>query len=57
MTDPKKEISQLQEEMDTARQEVKTQRKGEVLAQTATRSQNSSLDYVITGAGMLVVLG
>ena len=57
MTDPKKEISQLQEEMDTARQEAQKQSNGEVLAQTATRPQNTSLDYVITGAGMLVVLG
>jgi len=57
MTDPNKEISQLQEEMDTARQEAKKQTKGEDLAQTAIRPQNTSLDYVITGAGMLVVLG
>ena len=57
MSDPNKEITQLQEEMDAARQEAKKQSKGEVLAQTATRLQNTSLDYVITGAGMLVVLG
>ena len=57
MSNPKKEITQLQEEMDAARQEAKKQSKGEVLAQTATRLQNTSLDYVITGAGMLVVLG
>ena len=57
MSDPKKEITKLQEEMDAARQEAKKQSKGEVLAQTATRLQNTSLDYVITGAGMLVVLG
>jgi len=43
--------------MDTARQEAKKQIKGEDLAQTAIRPQNTSLDYVITGAGMLVVLG
>ena len=57
MTDPQKEISQLQEEMDVARREAKQSGNDTALAQATPRSQNTSLDYVITGAGMLVVLG
>ena len=57
MTDPQKEISKLQEEMDAARREAKQSGNDTALAQATPRPQNTSLDFVITGAGMLVVLG
>ena len=57
MNHPKKEISQLQDEMDSAREEAKKLSKTGAQAQNISRSQNTSFDYVITGAGMLVVLG
>ena len=53
MNHPTKDIQQLQHEMDTARAEVKKACNGEVTQQT----NNQSLDAVLTGAGMLVVLG
>ena len=53
MNHPKKDIQQLQHEMDTARADVKKVCNGEV----AQQSKNQSLDAVLTGAGMLIVLG
>ena len=53
MTDPKKDIDRLQREMDEARTDAANAGKGEV--EKATKHQ--SLDAVVTGAGMLLVLG
>ena len=53
MTDPKKDIDRLQREMDEARTDAVNAGKGEV--EKATKNQ--SLDAVVTGAGMLLVLG
>ena len=53
MTDPKKDIDRLQREMDEARTDAANAGKGEV--EKATKNQ--SLDAVVTGAGMLLVLG
>ena len=53
MNHPKKDIQQLQHEMDTARADVKKVCNGEV----AQQSKSQSLDAVLTGAGMLIVLG
>ena len=53
MTDPTKDIDRLQREMDEARTGAANAGKGEV--EKATKSQ--SLDAVVTGAGMLLVLG
>ena len=53
MNHPTKDIQQLQHEMDTARADVKKACNSEATQQT----KNQSLDTVLTGAGMLVVLG
>ena len=53
MTDPKKDIDRLQREMDEARTDAANAGKGDV--EKATKHQ--SLDAVVTGAGMLLVLG
>ncbi len=53
MNHPKKDIQQLQQEMDKARADVKKECNGEITQQT----KNQSLDAVLTGAGMLVILG
>ena len=53
MTDPKKDIDRLQREMDQARTDAVNAGKGEVVK----APNNQSLDAVVTGAGMLLVLG
>ena len=52
MNDPRKDIEGLQREMDEARSDVQKVQKGE----TTTQQKNQSLDAVIIGAGMLLVL-
>ena len=52
MTDPQKDIDRLQREMDQARTDAAIAGKGEMGA-----PKNQSLDAVVTGAGMLLVLG
>ena len=48
MTDPKKEISQLQEEMDTARQEAQKQSNGEFQLKQLTKiTELKPMIYVI----------
>tara|TARA_B100000674_G_scaffold440713_1_gene403777 strand:- start:683 stop:1123 length:441 start_codon:yes stop_codon:yes gene_type:complete len=53
MTDPKRDIDRLQQEMDQARTDAAKAGKGEVVK----APKNQSLDAVVTGAGMLLVLG
>ena len=53
MNHPKKDIQQLQHEMDAARADAKKACNGEV----AHKPKNQRLDAVLTGSGMLVVLG
>lgn len=53
MTDPKQDINRLQREVDQARNDAAKARKGEVVEPQS----NQSLDAVVTGAGMLLVLG
>ena len=53
MTDPQKDIDRLQREMDQARTDAANAGKGEMVK----ASKNQSLDAVVTGAGMLLVLG
>ena len=53
MTDPKKDIDRLQQEMDQARTDADNAGKGVVVK----TPMNQSLDAVVTGAGMLLVLG
>ena len=52
MTDPRKDIEGLQREMDETRADVQKVQKGE----TTTQQKNQSIDAVIIGAGMLLVL-
>ena len=52
MTDPRKDIEGLQREMDETRADVQKVQKGE----TTTQQKNQSLDAVIIGAEMLLVL-
>ena len=53
MTDPKRDIDRLQQEMDQARIDAANAGKGKVVK----AAKNQSLDAVVTGAGMLLVLG
>ena len=53
MTDPKRDIDRLQQEMDQARADAANANKGAVVTEPKTQS----LDAVVTGAGMLLVLG
>ena len=53
MSNPKKDIETFQREMDQARADVEKAQNGD----TTTHSKNQNLDAVITGAGMLLVLG
>lgn len=57
MTDPKKDINRLQREMDEARTEADRAFKGEPPKPVLYKPQSLGLDAVLTGAGMLVVLG
>ena len=57
MTDPKKDMDRLQRERDDARTDVDRAFKGETPKPVLYRPQNLGLDSVLTGAGMLVVLG
>ena len=52
MNDQRKDIEGLQREMDEARADVQKVQKGE----STTQQKNQSLDAVIIGAGMLLVL-
>jgi len=53
MTDPKRDIDRLQQEMDQARTDAAYAGKGDVV----TKPKNESLDAVGTIAGMLILLG
>ena len=53
MTDLEKDLGCLQREMDQARTDAAKAGKGEMVK----ASKNLSLDAVVTGAGMLLVLG
>lgn len=57
MTDPKRDIDRLQREMDEARTEADRAFKGESPKPVLYKPQSLGLDAVLTGAGMLVVLG
>ena len=57
MNDPTKDISKLQEEMDKAREDAALSQQGKSLKPDLHESKNLNFDAVLTGAGMLVVLG
>ena len=57
MNDPQKDINRLQREIDDARTDADRASKGELQKPVIYRPQILSLDAVLTGAGMLVVLG
>ena len=57
MTDPKKDIDRLQREIDDARSDADRAFKGEPPKPVLYRQSSLGLDAVLTGAGMLVVLG
>ena len=57
MNDPKKDISTLQDEMDKAREDAAKSQRGEALKPVLYQPKSLSFDAVLTGAGMLVVLG
>ena len=57
MTDPKKDLDRLQREIDDARTEADRAFKGDPPKPVLYKPQNLGLDAVITGAGMLVVVG
>lgn len=57
MNDPKKDISKLQDEMDKAREDAAKSQRGEALKPVLYQPKSLSFDAVLTGAGMLVVLG
>ena len=53
MTNPKKDIEAFQRDMNRDRADVQKAQN----SKTSDHSKNQNLDDVITGAGMLVVLG
>ena len=57
MNDPQKDISKLEDEMDKAREDAAKSQRGEALKPVLYKPKNLSFDAVLTGAGMLVVLG
>ena len=57
MTNPKKDIDRLLREIDDVRIEADRVSDGSLAKPVLSRPQNLSLDAVLTGAGMLVVLG
>ena len=57
MTDPKKDIDRLQREIDDVRTDADRASKGAPPKPVLYRPQSLGLDAVLTGAGMLVVLG
>ena len=57
MNDPKKDISTLQDEMDKAREDAAKSQRGGALEPVLYQPKSLSFDAVLTGAGMLVVLG
>ena len=57
MTDPKKDIDRLQREIDDARSDADRAFMGEPPKPVLYRQRSLGLDAVLTGAGMLVVLG
>ena len=57
MNDPKTDIFKLQDEIDKAREDATKSQKGEALKPVLYQPKNLSFDAVLTGAGVLVVLG
>ena len=57
MTDPQKDIDRLQREIDDVRTDADRASKGSPPKPVLYRPQSLGLDAVLTGAGMLVVLG
>ena len=57
MNDPKKDISKFQDEMDRAMEDAAKSQRGEALKPVIYQPKSLSFDAVLTGAGMLVVLG
>ena len=57
MTDPKKDIDRLQREIDDVRTDSDRASKGAPPKPVPSRPQRLGLDAVLTGAGMLLVLG
>ena len=57
MTDPQKDIDRLQREIDDVRTDADRASKEAPPKPVLYRPQNLGLDAVLTGAGMLVVLG
>ena len=57
MNDPKKDISKLQDEIDKAREDAAESQRGDALKPVLYQPKNLSFDAVLTGAGLLVVLG
>ena len=57
MNDPKKDISKLQDEIDKARKDAAKSQRGEALKPVIYQPKSLSFDAVLTGAGVLIVLG
>ena len=57
MNDPKKDISKFQDEMDRVMKDAAKSQRGEALKPVIYQPKSLSFDAVLTGAGMLVVLG
>ena len=57
MNTPKKDISKLQDEIDKAREDAAESQRGDALKPVLYQPKNLSFDAVLTGAGLLVVLG
>ena len=57
MNDPKKDISKFQDEMDRVMEDAAKSQRGEALKPVIYQPKSLSFDAVLTGAGMLVVLG
>tara|TARA_B100001057_G_scaffold218769_1_gene218927 strand:- start:34 stop:327 length:294 start_codon:yes stop_codon:yes gene_type:complete len=57
MTEPKKDIDRLQREIDDVRTDADRAPRGAPPKPVVYKPQNLGLDAVLTGAGMLVILG
>ena len=57
MNDPKNDISKFQDEMDKAREDAAKSQRGDALKPVLYKPKNLCFDAILTGAGMLVVLG
>ena len=57
MNDPQKEIDKLQDEIDKAREDTGKIQRGEALKPVLYQPKSLRFDAVLTGAGVLVVLG